>query len=141
MPYPLDTELDLSPRTNCKYFIASYHRMRGHPNKSCWLISHEEEIECFVTSISSLWMESNVGWGLKHDNGAIQIVGESTKQNELKFAKFKGDINDLWHGYPADYIRNNQDRPGMVVLRMWIDAGYILKHQMLKIRQGIQCNL
>jgi hypothetical protein len=115
--------------------------MRGHPNKSCWLISNEDEIECFITSNTSSWTESNIGWGLKSVDGEIQVIGESTQRVELKLAKFIGDQNDLWHGYPADYIMKNQDRPSATVLKMWCESGFIVKHQLLKIRQGKQCNL
>lgn len=142
MPYRTDTEIDLTPKTTSKYIISSQHRKIGNPNKSIWTITFKDEIECFILSNTSHWTEGNIGWGLKLIGKIIQTLGLSSEKTELKLAKFiDASNNDIWHGYPADYIRKNQDRPGTNILKAWFDKGFIQKHQVIKIRKGIECNL
>ena len=144
MPYLQDIEYDLEPTANflCKYFISSQHRRVGNPNKSIWILSHEEEIGCFVFSINSGWKNQIVSWGLSLLGTEMQIIGRNPENEELKIAKFvDGNGNNIWHGYPADYLRKSQDRPETCTLKSWVQHGYITKAKMSKIRLGQSCNL
>ena len=141
MPYLTDTELDLTPKTLKKYFVSSAHR-RYQKDKSRWTISIDNEIECFVNSQTSNWIEDLVSWGVFQQGNNLLNIGVNPQRLPLKIAKFvdcSGD--DIWHGYPADYARNYQDRPGMLVLQNWRERGIIEKHHIIKIRQGKECNL
>lgn len=141
MPYQTDKELDLTPKTAMKYIVSSAHR-RHQRNKSRWTISIDMEIDCFINSQTSNWIETSVSWGVIQQKNTLLNVGVNPHRQPLKLAKFVDSSgNDIWHGYPADYERNCQDRPGMVVLQNWRENGIIEKHHMIKIRQGKECNL
>lgn len=141
MAYKFNTELDLSPRSQKKYFISSSHR-RTSKDKSRWLINIESEVQCFIESDIKEWYEETIIWGIVKDGHDLLILGENPKKEGLKIAKFVDkEGNNLWHGYPADYVRNFQDRPGIKVLQKWREANHIEKHHIVKIRQGKECNL
>ena len=143
MPYQQDIEYDLEDKglEDCRYIISSQHR-NGNPNKSIWTLSHDGEIDCFVFSFSSEWKDDNTCWGVSVIGQNIQVVGHNTNNEVLKIAKFvDANANKLWHGYPADYMRNSQDRPTTNTLRDWVTKGYITKAKMSKIRLGQSCNL
>ena len=144
MPYQQDTAYSLHEQVheNCRYIIASQHRIIGNSNKSTWYLSHEGEIECFVFSYCSKWIDGHVCWGLVYKDSDVQILGHNFHNEELKIAKFvDANKNRLWHGYPADYLRKAHDRPTITTLKDWVSKGYITKSKMSKIRLGQLCNL
>lgn len=72
----------------------------------------------------------------------MNVLGHNNRREELKIAKFvDGSQNDVWHGYPADYLRNKHDIPHTTVLTTWKSLGYISKSTLNKLRRGIPCNL
>ncbi|MBL7690598.1 MAG: hypothetical protein JNM41_03320 [Flavipsychrobacter sp.] len=141
MPYDIDAELDLSPRIEEVYFISSAHRRR-QANKSFWTVSADQEVDCFITSQTNSWVEISKAWGLLQNGNSLLILGQNYHNEPLKIAKFVvKNEQRVWHGYPADFCRNNQDRPGTGILKDWRTRGYIEKHHIVKIRQGKECNL
>lgn len=141
MPYELDKDLDLTPRTTAKYYISSAHR-RVQKNKSNWIITINQEVDCFIYSQTKTWIENMVSWGLIPLGNNLLVLGLNSHKEELKIAKFVAKNKEgVWHGYPADFCRNIQDRPGMPILQNWRTDGHIQKHHITKIRQGKECNL
>jgi hypothetical protein len=141
VPYQTNIPLDLTPRTTQIYFVSPAHRRR-QVGKSRWTITVDEEVECFITSQTLRWVEVSTAWGIIQNGNGLLVLGLSSNNISLKLAKFVySDGTDLWHGYPADFVKNNQDRPGMVTLRDWKTRGFIEKHHMVKIRKGKECNL
>ena len=141
MPYELDKNLDLTPVTAAKYYISSAHR-RVQQNKSRWIITIDQEVGCFIESQINTWIEGFFSWGLITNGNNLLVLGKNSQNEELKIAKFVAkNNNDVWHGYPADFCRNIQDRPGMMILQNWRTNGHIEKHHITKIRQGKECNL
>ena len=142
MPYTADSEIDLSERINKNYLISSQHRRRGNPNKCRWTITLEEEVECFIQSIDSNWIDGAFAWGLHFVNDTIDVLGLNNDDEDLKLAKFiNSDGTIIYHGYPADYINRSQDRPTNNILKMWVNSGHITKAKMTKINRGYSCNL
>jgi hypothetical protein len=142
MPYRQDIEIELQETEPSKYFISSQHRRTGNPNKSIWTISFEEEVNCFIQTISNNWKAGFEAWGIKLNGNTLQVVGLSNNNYELKLAKFVDGTNtDVWHGYPADHMYKSQDRPTTEILKFWVTEGYLTKAKMNKIRQGQLCNL
>jgi hypothetical protein len=140
MPYKMDTEILISGR-NEKYIISKQHRFH-RSGKSIWTINEDEEISCFIQSMSSNWKYNNKAWGLYLSNGTLSVLGKNDKNVYLKIAKFlDGSNTNIWHGYPADYIRNTQDRPTTHILYLWVNLSCINKSDMLKIRKGLKRNL
>lgn len=132
--------MDLTPKDVTKrYIISSAHR-RSQPHKSRWIVSATKEVNCFIDSDVSGWTEVDIAWGIILENNTLLSLGRGVQNDMLKVAKFVG-INNVWHGYPADYLRNHQDRPSMKILQIWREKGIIEKHQVVKIRQGKECNL
>lgn len=146
MPYIADTPYDLSTVVNeqCSYIISSQHRRTGNPDKSIWIISHDEELDCFVFSYRERWFELNIDicWGIYILGNNLQVIGRNADGFESKIAKFiDSNRNTRWHGYPADYFIKSQDRPPTEILQRWVIDGYISKPSMSRIRTGKKCNL
>jgi hypothetical protein len=142
MAYTADTEIDLTELAQANYIISSQHRRRGNPNKSVWTISYEEEVDCFIETMTREWQIGTVAWGIKVVEDILQVVGVNSIRQELKLAKFvDGADTNVWHGYPADYMRKAQDRPATNILKLWVNDGFITKAKMSKIRLGQSCNL
>jgi hypothetical protein len=145
MPYTSDTNIDILDN-NVKvstYIISSAHRKVGNKNKSVWTLDFNGEVDCFTTAITKSWRNGQYGWGFKLGlNNVFEEVGRSADDKELKLAKFvDGNSNNVWHGYPADYLKKSQDRPTTVILKNWVDSGFLTKSKMTKIRKGQVCNL
>ncbi|MGV6946000.1 hypothetical protein [Sphingobacterium kyonggiense] len=142
MPYKQDEEIDLTSFNCGKYIISSHHRRKNNPHKSVWTISFDDEVDCFVLSLTSKWNLECEAWGIKLNDNGLETIGINADSEELKLAKFvDGAKTNTWHGYPADYVKKSQDRPSTEILHNWVKEGYIAKHKMVKIRQGQSCNL
>jgi hypothetical protein len=142
MPYTADTEIDLTAKKTDNYIISSQHRRIGNPNKCIWNITFDEEVDCFIQAMNSNWKRGTEGWGVKVINNILQVVGVNNDRQELKLAKFvDGTKTNIWHGYPADYMNNHQDRPETDILKDWVKKGYLTKPKMNKIRRQVSCNL
>ena len=133
---------EIEENLKMKYIFSSAHR-RTQKDKTRWTVSTHTEIDCFKNTQTSKYLEGDeVAWGcLKTTSGLIDLGINGHKEN-LKIAKFV-DKNKLkiWHGYPADFVRNPQDRPSVSVLKKWRTGDIIEKHHITKIRQGKTCNL
>jgi len=144
MPLTLDEEIEIpiDENTTTTYIVSSQHRKTGNPNKTIWTLSYEEEVECFTLSKKESWIDGKYGWGIKPSNSLISYLGHNFENERLKLAKFvDGSDNDVWHGYPADYLRRNQDRPPYEILKDWVKKKHLNKSKMNKIRRGQSCNL
>src|SRR5437870_635033 len=118
MPHKPDIEIDLTEyEIASRYIISSQHRKKGNPNKCIWTVSLDDEVNCFVNTISQNWRNGTEAWGLRIINTVIQVVGQNNNMDELKLAKFiDGTNKDIWHGYPADYMQRAYDRPATNIL-------------------------
>lgn len=125
------------------YTSISQHRIGGYRNKSFWTISLQEEVECFKNMYLRKWMIEFKGWSvLQATDNRLKELGKSKNGEILKLSKFvDSNQNNSWHGYPADYQRNIQDRPPISILEKWFKNSIIEKHQISKILQGKRCNL
>ena len=136
----MDTEVSITGIAE-KYFISSQHRSK-RPKKSFWLISITKEISCFKQSMVSGWKNNDDAWGLYLSNGIALVLGKNKNGEEVKIAKFVNSSGiNTWHGYPADYIGNTQDKPTTSILQMWVCLSYIGKADMAKILRGLKCSL
>lgn len=142
MPYKADVRIDLRPNILSEYIISSQHRRIGNANKCVWKISFEEEVNCFSNSYLKNWKSNTKAWGLFIENEMLKVIGLNNSNQELKLAKFvDANGNNIWHGYPADYMNKVHDIPIENVLKNWVEQKYITKAKMNKIRRGISCNL
>jgi hypothetical protein len=139
--HQLDTEIDIED-LKVKYIFSSAHR-RIQKDKSRWTVTTIEELECFKSSLSLKHVEGDeIAWGYIKVSINLNDLGINKHKENLKIAKFvdKSSLK-IWHGYPADFVRNAQDRPGIEILKSWRQNGIIEKHHIIKIRQGKVCNL
>jgi hypothetical protein len=142
MPYTADVRIDLSPKFSSEYIISSQHRRVGNVNKCIWIVSFEEEVNCFTNTFTENWISKTKAWGLLIENDLLKVIGLNNNNQELKLAKFvDANNNNIWHGYPADYMNRVHDIPLENVLKNWVLKKYITKAKMNKIRRGISCNL
>ena len=143
--YKLDYQntIKITDEREVVYTISKKHR--GHnKEKSYWLIKMPREIALFRSALKDGYENkaNYTAWNLNIVNEEICIVGYTVDKKELKIAKFvDSNHNEKWHGYPANYIKNSQDRPSAKVLELWNTAGYISTATMKKIKGGQPCNL
>lgn len=85
----------------------------NNPNKSQWTITEADETAVFGRALNENWLIDRDGWGFHFANTGISYLGVAQDRSTNVFlAKFRdGDRTGHWHGYPADHIRNNRDRP------------------------------
>lgn len=143
--YKLDyqNKIIISDEREVIYTISKKHRGRN-AKKSHWIIKMPKEVLLFRDALKSGYenKEDHTAWNLLVVNGEVCAVGKSVEKKELKIAKFvDSNKNEQWHGYPANYMKNNQDIPSSKVLKQWYDAGIISGATMKKIRGGQPCNL
>lgn len=101
-----------------------------------------EEIACFNSAISFEWRVENKGWGLYFVNGQPSWLGISKDKDQLFIAKFVSETEaGPWHGYPADYRKNQHDIPSEAVLNKWIANSILSTAKIRKISRGQPCNL
>ena len=125
------------------YTFNPQHR-DGNPNKSQWIIIEADEKSLFETSYSAGWKdtENKKCFGIKKSETNIIVLGKCKDRiTNLKIAKFVSDHQDNWHGYPANYRTNQQDKPTTNILQKWVEENLITKSKMGKIARGQKCNL
>lgn len=122
------------------YKFIEKHRTFGFKDASRWIITRNEEYKLADDSIELNYVEENKkckqAYNLLKNANKIEVVGKNFKNDELKLGKFINSYQNEWHGYPADYCRNNQDRPNQNTLKKLLDDGKIDKKQMRRISQG-----
>ncbi len=143
--YKLDYQntIKISDEREVIYTISKKHR--GHnKKKSYWSIKLPREIALFRSALKDGYEDKAnfTAWNLNIVNEDVCLVGYTVEKKELKIAKFvDSNHNEKWHGYPANYIKNSQDRPSSKVLELWNNAGFISTATMKKIKGGQPCNL
>lgn len=148
MPYKVEETYDMQiefPELQItgKYFSERCHRHGNPYMKSQWSIDIETEINLFAMAKVRKWFSADGrAWALLLDGSKPKVVGLTRKQEESKFARFEdGNHNDIWHGYPEEYIMSKNDIPTLPILQEWVNEGYISNRVMVKIRLGQPCNL
>jgi hypothetical protein len=135
----------MSPNSIPTYSPHPKHR-EGKLGESQWTITEDEERESFLLAWRSDWCEGERGFGLhliQDDNGRVKARNLGVvedHQTRTFVAKFVGDTNRCWHGYPADQ-RKKQDRPGWPLLREWITLEVAPEPKIRKIGCGQRCIL
>ena len=143
--YKLDyqNKIKITDEREVIYTISKKHRGRN-AEKSHWIIKMPKEVALFRDALKLGYedKENYTAWNLLVVDSEVCVVGESTEEINLKIAKFvDSNKNEQWHGYPANYMKNNQDIPPANVLRQWYDANIISGATMKKIKGGQPCNL
>lgn len=143
--YKLDYQntIKITDEREVLYTISKKHRGRNK-EKSYWSIKMPREIALFRSALQNGYEDkaNNIAWNLNIVNGENCIVGYTVDKRELKLAKFvDSNHNEKWHGYPANYIKNSQDRPSAKILQLWCSIGIISTATMKKIKGGQPCNL
>ena len=135
---------------NGVYYVHKMDHRDQSYEKSQWTITEVEERTCFTFAHQSNWSEPGKNYnccGLYIDvKSQVTYLGVSKPNGpekiEIFIAKFvDGNKNSIWHGYPANHVKNNQDIPPKEVLMKWANAGYIRMSQVRKLIGGQKCKL
>jgi len=122
-------------------FISKHHL----PSKygSIWIISLQDEFNAADNSIKKGYIETlnngnntTISYNFVIKNGNISIVGSNRYSKKLKLCKFVNSSAYLWHGYPADYCKNQQDKPNQNTLLKMYNDNLIDKRMVSKISGG-----
>lgn len=121
---------------NTAYQIHPQHR-NGNPNKAQWTVSYENEISIFAgAAVENIIVDEQYMWGIFVPQYEPEVLGVTKNGDQSRIAIFdNGKHNGFWHGYPADYIRE-QEVPPDVVLDTWRTKAIISKPDINKIIKG-----
>jgi hypothetical protein len=124
------------------YIHKSDHR-DSSPRKSQWRISELEERNSFVLMYDAPWHTNYRGWSLHIKGKAAHYLGiNALKNRNLIIAKFiDGNQNNIWHGYPADYVQDHRECPSIEILTAWKEKGHFSRAKIRKIIRGQPCSL
>lgn len=147
MPFLLDEFNEMYNSDN--YYFYSKHRSKVNKVASVWLIDLKEEFSLCEDAIKKRYLQDDFksdnkrfAYNLKRTSNKLAILGESNsnaKHYGLIIAKFNNDIEKrIWHGYPADYIANQQDKPNDSILKEMIKKKLITPREMNKIKRGLK---
>lgn len=111
--------------------------------KSQWSIPVEYEVNCYFTATTANWNFNQSYWGLHLVAATPSPLGNSQlpDASPLHIAKFVGEIDGDWHGYPVAHWLSPYDKPDQSILKAWLDSGLISKPKMAKIHKGKRCAL
>jgi hypothetical protein len=99
-------------------------------------------MESFDRSVSRGWLLADSGWGLHIPDSTPDWLGVAQDHTTRVFiAKFVGQSAGVWHGYPADHVKNARDVPHEDVLSAWLKAELLAPAKARKILRGQPCNL
>lgn len=102
--------------SNETYNFVKYHHQSGHPSKSWWISSLDDEASLFIGMTNEKYISSDGenGYNIDAFNKKPAVIGRDIRGQEFYLAKFKfNKIN--WHGYPANHMIA-KDRPEDEVL-------------------------
>lgn len=102
------------------YELTDTHR-GSRARKSVWDISPEEEVAIFDYSAAEGWCRGRIFWALHIVDGRASALGRTAQPHRAPaiIARTRGQYPVI-HGYPADPILNNQDRPPEEVASHWM---------------------
>jgi hypothetical protein len=111
--------------------------------KSQWVISVSDELVCYQKSQQEQWVCGEAYWGLHLVQLSPSLLGTSQQPSPspLHIAKFVGDLNGNWHGYPVAHWLSPYDKPAVNVLNSWLESGMINRPKYAKIHRGKKCTL
>lgn len=122
------------------YYFSPKHRGSGNPKASKWLkdISYQIEHKLADLAIKEYFEQKkpSVAFNFYRKNNAICPLGYNNLHKALIIAKFVNSSTELWHGYPGDYISNNQDKPTEITLKNFVSHGILSKKEMRCISKG-----
>lgn len=125
------------------YFFSPKHRSKGNANASIWAIGCREEYDLADRSINKKYIEvpdngtiKEVAYNVLKINGQIKVVGHNSSGSDLVISKHIKPQGNQWHGYPADYIRNQQDKPKNATLQKLQNDDLITRREAVSIARG-----
>ncbi len=121
------------------YFFHPKHRKAGNANASVWCVSYKVEYILADTGIKNNYLETKcplTAFNVLKAQNSLQVVGHNSQNKPCYIAKFVNSNPNQWHGYPGDYIANNQDKPSQNTLEKFVSANLISKRDMRRISRG-----
>lgn len=95
----------------------------------------QDEIQLCISMIQRNQIcPKGYGYEIKLSNNNLDVIGYNQKQPKLYIGKFTQSNNE-WHGYPADYQNNIQDKPHDSVLQTMKTNG-LSKNDITRIKKG-----
>ena len=119
-----------------QYKFVKKHRIFNNSDASIWTCSFLDEFDLVNKSLQCQYIENKKVPQTFNLKKGLPVLGKNNINSELKLAKFINSTQKLWHGYPADHVKNNQDRPTLDILTKMHTNGLITTKQMRKISKG-----
>ena len=114
------------------YQVDNLHR-NGNPNKSQWTVKTEIELQIFTFGLLNEWCNTSqdVIWSIPKHSQQLTSIGteraiKGSSTECLYIAKYTGDSNGTWHGYPVSN-KSQPDHPPQEIVNQWIQTNHIDK--------------
>lgn len=142
MSYTINGQQQLSNKQ--LYIFIEKHRSYKYKKASKWIITLANEFSMadqsinfnFVEAINKNGSTNYQSFNVIRTNNKIQNVGISKEGNVLIIGKFVNTSPNLWHGYPADYLKNIQDKPSQKTLKSMLNKNMLDASEISKIARG-----
>ena len=133
MKYKFNEPYEIS--TKQYYLFNPKHRNSSNPNASTWDITFEEEFFLADEGIT-FFKNDKTAFNVKKEYNRLEVLGFSPRKLKLFLAKFVMSFPDNWHGYPANHVSNNQDKPDQATLKQMVKTNKLSKKEVRCIGRG-----
>lgn len=122
-------------------FIDYHHGQNPTQDKSIWTITNapivEENLVEDIIINNYVIVDSNkaVGYNVLQDNETLVVLGKDKFIDKLVLSKFIKQSN-IWHGYPANYMNRQADKPKDEILSALLQNNKIDRTEMKRIKRG-----
>lgn len=115
------------------------HRNRKpKPDRTIWLVSEAEEEAFFWSAVKKPYLcDKNCYWWVDVIPGTNDknVMGRTDK-NFAFIAKYTGNHNNEWHGYPVTGERTPHDVPHSYILEAWRKLKFFSKKEATDLKKG-----
>lgn len=133
--------LSITPK--CRYEFKDYHH-NGNNRNSQWTINAFDEANLYYEAYSNqIFIVNQKGDRIDaivdQDSGKLLQLGypavTSSKEYSLYLARFHVNSQSS-HGYPVDYMKDNEDRPSEKIINFLIEHQKMCKKYRKRLLQG-----
>lgn len=122
-------------------YTPNTHHRNKRPDKTQWhkTISLQQEKEIWQFGHTQKWRRKNSVFSVyPDDTNNLRFLDD---KKELNYARFTGDQQEDWHGWPANPKRQRLDLPTSEIFDIWVTKKYTNRCRVRKVRGLQECSI